>query len=78
MFVLTYRSFTTPEELLEKLILRYNTPPPMPPRRDKQKLDETRDPIVVNININEDLEDSICIELGISIFHIFNINFHTS
>nr|CAG4710913.1 unnamed protein product [Naegleria fowleri] len=28
LFLLTYRSFTTSSELLEKLILRYNTPPP--------------------------------------------------
>ncbi|KAL9642462.1 hypothetical protein ABK040_011030 [Willaertia magna] len=28
LFLLTYRSFTTPSELLDKLILRFNTPPP--------------------------------------------------
>ncbi|EFC46408.1 rasGEF domain-containing protein [Naegleria gruberi] len=28
LFLLTYRSFTTPMDLLEKLILRFNTPPP--------------------------------------------------
>ena len=29
LFLLTYRSFTTPMELLDKLILRFNIPPPL-------------------------------------------------
>lgn len=35
-FLLTYRSFTTPEELIDLLIDRYNTPPPPAYEKDMQ------------------------------------------
>jgi hypothetical protein len=60
VFVLTYRSFTTPEELLDKLITRYNTPPPIVPAKKNQeeyitiKMSETENGIKVDMEERED------------------------
>jgi hypothetical protein len=61
VFVLTYRSFTTPEELLDKLITRYNTPPPFIPRKDKTIV---RGGISVSMQPSDDDEEQIIVELG--------------